>query len=147
MRTNLETKSFKFLVLVFRFLGSSDQNKLYHTPLLSKIAGLGNRIFCRTIPLIIDLDEGLTTHKLAQIMTFSSFAKCKKIGSKICESLSGAAPDSGMMRDSLVVGAGAWPWLARLAFATFVVHNHLHIVALRQGQTQLPHTCRQSASL
>ena len=42
MRTNFETKSFKFLVLVFRFLGSSDQNKLYHTPLLSKIGGLGD---------------------------------------------------------------------------------------------------------
>ena len=109
--------------------------------------GFGNKFFCGTIPLIIDSDEGLITYKLAQIMTFSSFAKCRKIGSKIFESLSGAAPDSGMMRDSLVVGAGAWPWLARLAFATFVVHNHLHIVALRQGQTQLPHTYRQSASL
>ena len=37
--SNLETKSFKFRW----FLGPSDQNELYHTPLISKIWDLGNR--------------------------------------------------------------------------------------------------------
>ena len=39
--TKFETKIFKFRW----FLGPSDQNELYHTPLLSKIWDLGNRKF------------------------------------------------------------------------------------------------------
>ena len=39
--TNFETKIFKFRW----FLGPSDQNELYHTPLLSKIWDLGDRNF------------------------------------------------------------------------------------------------------
>ena len=39
--TNFETKIFKFRW----FLGPSDQNELYHTPLISKIWDLGDRNF------------------------------------------------------------------------------------------------------
>ena len=45
--TNFETKIFKFRC----FFGPSDRNKLYHTPLLSKMWGSGKRIFFRRIPL------------------------------------------------------------------------------------------------
>ena len=39
--TNFETKIFKF----WWFLGPSDQNELYHTPLISKIWDLGDKNF------------------------------------------------------------------------------------------------------
>ena len=45
--TNVETKIFSFGC----FFGPSDQNELHHTPLLSKIWGLGDTIFCVRIPI------------------------------------------------------------------------------------------------
>ena len=49
-------KNFETKIFIFRcFFGPSDQNELYHTPLLSKIWGLGDRIFTRPI-----LPDGLS---------------------------------------------------------------------------------------
>ena len=45
--TTFETKIFNFRC----FFGPSYQNQLFHTPLLSKIWGQGDRIFFGNIPL------------------------------------------------------------------------------------------------
>ena len=50
--TNFETKIFNFRWL----FGPSDRNELCHTPLIFKIWGFGDRIFCGRIPLRSHMD-------------------------------------------------------------------------------------------